>query len=78
MRIVARNEGLGTCWIGAFDHEELKQFLKIPEEYDVIALTPLGYPAREKMFRKTSSRKNLNEIIFTEAFGNSALEEGIV
>lgn len=52
--------------------------VKIAEEYDVIALTPLGYPAREEMFRKTSSRKNLNEIIFTEAFGKSALEEGIV
>ena len=69
---------MGTCWIRAFDYEQLKQLVKIAEEYDVIALIPLGYPAREETFRKTSSEKNLNEIIFTETFSNSALEEGIV
>ncbi len=40
--------GLGTCWIGAFDEQKVKSLLNIPEGYRVVALTPLGYPAREE------------------------------
>lgn len=40
--------GLGTCWIGAFDEQKVKSLLKIPPEYRVVALTPLGYPAEEE------------------------------
>lgn len=49
----AVEEGLGTCWIGAFKEEEAKRVLGIPENAPVrvVELMPLGYPAdapREK------------------------------
>ena len=47
MMLAATAEGLGTCWIGGFEQPPLKEALGIPEEYDVVALTPLGYPAEE-------------------------------
>ena len=45
LTLAARAEGLGTCWIGAFSNEEVKKVLSIPPEVQVVALTPLGYPA---------------------------------
>ena len=71
LTLAARNEGLGTCWIGAFDHSGMKKLLEMPENYDVIVLTPLGYPRTNSVFRGTSSRKDLKEIVSYEKFGSS-------
>ncbi len=56
----AQEEGLGTCWIGSFEEEEVKAILNIPENVKVLALTPLGYPEEIPRFR---GRKSLDEII---------------
>jgi nitroreductase len=61
----AVEEGLGTCWIGAFDEAAAKAICGIPETDDirVVELMPLGYPAdspREK------SRLSLDEIVMLE------------
>ena len=37
--------GLGTCWIGAFDAEKVKEILAIPDDVRVVEMMPLGYPA---------------------------------
>lgn len=42
--LAATAEGLGTCWIGAFDPLAVKDVLKIPDGIEPILLTPLGYP----------------------------------
>ena len=60
MMLAATAEGLGTCWIGGFEQPPLKEALCIPEEYDVVALTPLGYPAEEGRPR---DRKPLAEMV---------------
>ena len=59
----ATSLGLGTCWIGAFNEEEVRNILLVPEEVKIVALTPVGYPAREPMIRP---RKPLDEIIMHE------------
>lgn len=61
----ACEEGLGTCWIGAFREDEVKSILDIPPEVKVLALTPLGYPATEP---KPRDRKELSEIISYDKF----------
>lgn len=61
----AVEEGLGTCWIGAFSQEEVKKVLNIPEEYKVVVLMPLGYPSDKP---KAKIRKNIEEIISTDSF----------
>ena len=56
----AEEEGLGTCWIGSFEEQQVKSLLKIPEEVRVLALTPLGYPDETPSGR---GRKSLDEIV---------------
>jgi nitroreductase len=47
MSLAAVGEGLGTCWIGAFHEDQVKEVLGMPEEVRVVELMPLGYPASE-------------------------------
>ncbi|MHA1618162.1 MAG: nitroreductase family protein, partial [Promethearchaeota archaeon] len=72
MILAATNEGLGTCWIGWFDEPEVKSVLSIPESYSVIGITPLGYPASQP---SPKDRKKIEEICFSNAFGNKWLTE---
>jgi len=58
--LAATEKGLGTCWIGAFKEQLVKDILGVPKNVKVVALTPLGYPAREASSR---GRKPLTEII---------------
>lgn len=58
--LAAWEEGLGTCWIGAFREEEVKKALKVPPKVRVVAMTPLGYPAEKK--GPVTERKPLEEI----------------
>ena len=44
LTLCAAAEGLGTCWIGAFDEAKVKEILGIPPEIRVVELMPVGYP----------------------------------
>ena len=66
--LAARAEGLGTCWIGAFSNDEIKKLLQIPNEYEVVAATPLGFPENENAFSETTERKTLDEIVSMNKF----------
>ncbi len=57
--------GLGTCWIGAFEEEEVKEILKVPERVRVVAMTPLGYPNQPP---SEKSRKGLDQIVCFEKY----------
>jgi nitroreductase len=52
--------GLGTCWIGAFNEEEVKKILKIPQDKKVVALLTVGVPAESPAAKP---RKSLKEIV---------------
>ncbi|MBS3786925.1 nitroreductase family protein [Candidatus Bipolaricaulota bacterium] len=58
----AAEEGLGTCWIGAFDQDKTREILEIPEDHKVISLMPLGYPKYD-LTREDKKRKKLEKII---------------
>ena len=45
--LCATHLGLGSCWVGIFPEQQLKQYLAIPEQYRIVALTPIGYPNEE-------------------------------
>lgn len=66
LMLAATAEGLGSCWIGFFDEQKIKDILDIPDEYRVLGLTPLGYPKKEK--GEVTSRKDLDEITHWESF----------
>lgn len=61
LSLAAAAEGLGTCWIGAFDEPLVKQILGIPADVRVVELMPLGYPADPSPAAK--SRLELEQII---------------
>jgi nitroreductase len=58
--LAAADEGLGTCWVGAFDPDAARRVLGLPEEVEPIAFTTLGYPADEP---GTKKRKPLDELV---------------
>jgi nitroreductase len=44
MILAATAEGLGTCWIAAFDCEEAMKILEVPDDMEIVTLVTLGYP----------------------------------
>jgi nitroreductase len=65
MTLAAVEEDLGTCWIGAFYEEMVKEILGVPETLRVVALLPLGYPAEAAKATTATPkpRKPLREIV---------------
>ena len=53
--------GLGTCWIGAFQHDEMAKLINLPVDYKIVAILPIGYPDIDKNERNL---KPINEIVF--------------
>ena len=64
MVLTATAEGLGTCWICAFDEKKAKETLGIPENVHMVAMLPLGYAAERK--GQVTERKPLAEIIHND------------
>ncbi|MGE5557250.1 MAG: nitroreductase family protein [Bacillota bacterium] len=72
MILAAAEQGLGTCWIGAFDSMQCHKALGLPGHIEVIALLPLGYPADEgNPDRHDSGRKRLEEIMRQDGWKES-------
>jgi nitroreductase len=61
MLLAARALGIGSCWIGAYNEEELEQVLHIDRKrYRTVAIIPLGY-SKERPGNR--GRKSLSDII---------------
>jgi nitroreductase len=59
LALQAAELGLGSCWIGAFNEQKVKEVLKIPADKQVIALLPIGIPGEEPPARPRKSFDNL-------------------
>ena len=59
MSLAAMAEGLGTCWIGAFDPQAAREVLGLPPGVEPIAFTPLGFAADAPREKKRKSRAEL-------------------
>lgn len=64
--------GLATCWVGAFNDEEIKRILQMPEDVDVEALLPVGYemPPKGKQRRKP----DMDNILFFNQWKNKYMK----
>lgn len=60
LSLAAIEQGLGTCWVGAFSQEEVKKVLGLAKHHKVVALMPCGFPADEPCEK---DRKDLSEIV---------------
>lgn len=64
--LMAHSLGIGTVIVGLFDHKKVEQILEVPETVEVVAMTPLGYPAAPGAAPK---RKEPSEFVFYEKYG---------
>jgi nitroreductase len=51
--------GYGTCWIGAFGNEAIKELVGLPADTNIVALTPVGRPAEHPAPRERKSPEQL-------------------
>jgi nitroreductase len=58
--LAATAEGLGSCWVGAFDQDRVRQVLGIPSTAKVIEVMALGYAADAP---RPKARKPMGEIV---------------
>ena len=64
LSLQACEEGLGTCWIAAFNEQRIKESLGIVKDARVVAMSPLGYPAEKK--GPVTNRKSIEKLVHYE------------
>jgi nitroreductase len=64
--LAAHAIGLGTVIVGNFNHRKVAEILGVPQTSEVVALTPLGYPATEG---STPKRKEIPEFVYSDHYG---------
>jgi nitroreductase len=65
--------GLGTCWIGGLDRKAIAQILRVPDDWEVVGLLSVGYPAEEPAAPR---RRPLADIAHYDVFGNQSPDAG--
>ncbi len=63
MILAAASEGVGTCWIAAFNPFVLRNVLGLKDSEQVFAITPLGYPEKGFKDEKRKSRKPFDAVV---------------
>ncbi len=66
MVIAATALGYGTCWIGAFNEEAMREAVGLPPEARVVALSPIGRPAESPDARP---RKSFDQLFSYDRYG---------
>jgi nitroreductase len=59
-------KGLATCWVGACEEEPLKEYLSIPDNFDIDAILPIGYP----METAKCSKLEVSDLFYYDKFKN--------
>ncbi len=67
MLLVATEEGLGTCWVGAYEDELLHRELGIPENRKILGVITAGYADESP---PPPLRYTLENVIFIESWGS--------
>jgi len=61
--LAAENEGVGTCWIEAYNPSLLKKALNPGKNQLIFGITPLGYPRTGFKKSLIKKRKPLEEVV---------------
>jgi nitroreductase len=69
----AHSLGLGTCFIGAFRRNNIKNILGIPEKARIIGLITLGYTGEEE---QPTPRYEIDKIVFFDRVSNLKSQVG--
>ena len=63
--LTAYSLGLGTVIVGLLDHNKAKEILGVPDDYEVVTMIPLGYPAKEP---EAPKRREISEFTHLNKF----------
>lgn len=63
MMLKAVDLGLGSCWVGFVDREKVRELVHLDNDYDIIALLPIGYPSYNPAPR---SRFSVDQLLLKE------------
>ena len=64
MMLEAAELGIGSCWVGRFNADQVSEVLGLPENVTVSALLPIGYPADDaKPAPLHSQYRELDDIV---------------
>jgi nitroreductase len=63
MILAAENEGVGSCWIAAYDPGILRTALGLAADERVYTISPLGYPRPGHPRKNRKERKELSEVV---------------
>jgi nitroreductase len=71
MMLTAWNEGVGSNWVGFANRYggTIAPLLGIPDDHDILAIVPFGYPADPTLGKGRKRRKALSEVAHREKFG---------
>jgi nitroreductase len=74
LMLAAHALGLGTCFIGVFDEDVVRNECAIPDRYRIMGLITLGYPAHDE---RTPSRLPLSDIVAWETFAPESAQQRV-
>ncbi len=63
MILAAEAEGVGTCWISAFDNTLLREALQLANNEVVYSITPLGYQNGGYQKKGEKIRKTIDDVV---------------
>ncbi len=69
----AHDIGLGTVVVGLLDHDKCRKVLSVPQEYEVVAVIPVGKPAVAG--KDGPPRKALKDFVHLNSFGTPMYRE---
>ena len=64
MMLEIANLGLGTTWIGSFDPEKVRKVYNIPDDYEIVAILPVGYKSEESKPSEMHQKRNSIDKMF--------------
>ena len=73
MVLTAWSLDLGSCWIGRLDKKGIKNYLNIPEKWDVLTVLPFGY-FNKNIVPSSKLRKSPREAFHLNEYGNNIIE----
>jgi nitroreductase len=68
--LTAVNEGIGTCFVGAFQDNKVSEILELPKDVRPIGIICIGYPSSVERPERLE-RININALVHYEKYGNN-------
>ena len=56
--LTAWSKGIGSCWLGAIQRENIRKILAVPEQFKIDSVIALGYPDEQPVMENAKDNKD--------------------